>query len=456
MEVFVWNMAISYQLLFVIVSCTIFVYIGEQSFKHYALYNIFLAIYVLSRNEVYYHVLLDYAGKFIGPENTHIFLFTFFFYVQVVFYTFYARFALYFLDLNLHAAKYFNRVNKSLKILAVIMFLGGIVGYYLNDSGVLASLFTFIYLPSLLYTFLATLLYAMRYSAGHRKFFLVGITFFVIFGLVAFIGSSVEALNMHNPINYFYIGVILETIFFSLGLAHKLKLLNEEKVRVKREVVKSKHRQQISKFHGLLEGEERERKRLAEELHDGIAGDLAAIKYNISTLKTDLKGSGKDVLIDDLTKIIDKSCLQIREISHNLSPSIVTNFGLTRALEEFCIQNQNMHDISIALRISGKPFKLSKLAETHLYRIIQELVANIVKHSGAKNAIIKIWHHAPYLTVVVSDDGTGFPEVENISGIGLSNINSRIRFLNATIKTESDETGSRFDIEIDLRKVPQA
>lgn len=261
---------------------------------------------------------------------------------------------------------------------------------------------------------------------------------------------------MKDPINFFYIGIIIETLFFSLGLAHKLKLLNDEKVRVKREIVKSRHRQQLSKFHGLLEGEERERKRMAEELHDGIAGDLAAIKYNLSTLKRSSLGSRNDELVSELMQIINKSCIQIREISHNLSPSVVTNYGLNSALEQFCLQNQNMHGIDIALRFSGKSFTLGKLAETHLYRIIQELVANIVKHSGAEHAIITIWHHAPFLTVVVRDDGTGFTQNGNTAGIGLSNINSRIRFLNADINSESNATGSKFEIEIDLRKVPQA
>lgn len=428
MEVFVWNMAISYQLLFVILSSTIFIYLKEEYFKHYAIYNIFLAMYVISRNDDYYNFLVNYTAGFLGAENARVFLNIIFFYVQIVFYTFYSQFAMYFLDLEVHAKKYFKRVMLVLKILAVLMFATGIISYYTKDTGLPITVFTVIYLPSLLYMFGSTLLHATRYSGEHRKFFLIGVSFFVIFGLVAFIGSRIEVLEMKDPINFFYIGIIIETLFFSLGLAHKLKLLNDEKVRVKREIVKSRHRQQLSKFHGLLEGEERERKRMAEELHDGIAGDLAAIKYNLSTLKRSSLGSRNDELVSELMQIIDKSCIQIREISHNLSPSVVTNYGLNSALEQFCLQNQNMHGIDIALRFSGKSFTLGKLAETHLYRIIQELVANIVKHSGAEHAIITICHHAPFLTVVVRDDGTGFTQNGNTAGIGLSNINSRIRF----------------------------
>ncbi|ACU07413.1 Sensory box histidine kinase [Flavobacteriaceae bacterium 3519-10] len=454
MELFVWNMAISYQLLFVILSGTVFYYLREPCFKHYALYNFFLAVYVITRNDAYYALLESSAARFLGAGNAHIFIYIVFFYVQILFYTFYSHFALYFLDLDAHVKKYFNRVILALKILGVSMIATGIISYITKDIGLPMTVFTYVYLPSLLIIFLATLLYAVRFSGQHRKFFLIGICCFVTLGLVAFIGSRVDALDVENPINFFYIGIILETLFFNLALAHKLKLLNDEKNRVRREMTRSKHRLQLSKLHGLLEGEERERKRLAEELHDGIAGDLAAIKFNLHALKTNHRSSGDEELIGELTQIIDRSCVQIREISHNLSPSTVTNFGLMTALENFCLQNQTIHGISIGVNFSGEPATLSKSVETHLYRIIQELITNTVKHAGAKHAAIHIWHHAPYFTVTVTDDGKGFSQNGNTPGIGLSNINSRIRFLNAGIKKETTAIGSKFVIEIDLRKLP--
>src|SRR5690606_4635833 len=216
----------------------------------------------------YYALLENYVARFLGAGNAHIFIYIDFFYVQILFYTFYSHFALYFLDLDVHVKKYFNRVILALKILGVSMIATGIISYISKDIGLPMTVFTYVYLPSLLIIFLETLLYAVRFSGQHRKFFLIGICCFVVFGLVAFIGSRVDALHVVNPINFFYIGIILETLFFNIALAHKLKLLNDEKNRVRREMTRSKHRLQLSKLHGLLEGEERERKRLAEELHD--------------------------------------------------------------------------------------------------------------------------------------------------------------------------------------------
>ena len=112
--------------------------------------------------------------------------------------------------------------------------------------------------------------------------------------------------------------------------------MNDEKNRIHFMVIRHKHQKQISKLQGLLEGEENERKRIAEELHDGIAGDLSAIKLNLSYLKESINDENNDNVLEDLSKIIEKSCLQIREISHNLSPSPITNYGIVSATRKFC------------------------------------------------------------------------------------------------------------------------
>lgn len=111
----------------------------------------------------------------------------------------------------------------------------------------------------------------------------------------------------------------MKHFFFSLGLAYKVKLINDDKNRILMQVTKHRHRQQISKLNGVLEGEEKERKRIAEELHDGVA-----IKYNLLALNSEDLKPKNSAIIKEITEIIDNSCLQIRELSHNLSPSSIT------------------------------------------------------------------------------------------------------------------------------------
>lgn len=453
MEYFVWNMAISFQLLFIIISGVIFIYLRANSFKYYALYNLFLGIYIISRDDTYYAILEAFITPFFSAENRSIFLYIFFLFVQVVFYSFYSIFTLYFLDLDKHTKKFFTRLVLLFRILVVFFFLLGIVCYFFDKKSLYFHFYTFVFIPIILSTFYPTVSRAVKYSGKHRGFFLIGLSSFVCCALIAFIGSQIPSLNIKNPISIFYVGIIIETIFFSLGLAYKIKLINDEKNRVQTLVTRHKHHQQIGKLRGLLEGEEKERKRIAEELHDGIAGDLSAIKFNLAHLSQKNKDESNAVILNELWQIIDKSCEQIREISHNLSPTAITNNGLSVAVENYCVKIEKTYQIKVNYVFTGEKLNLGNTSETHIYRIIQELLNNIVKHSGANWAQVTIENQESYLAISVKDNGKGFSSTALSNGIGLSNIDSRIRFLEADIQRESNENGTVFNILIPRNKL---
>lgn len=455
MEVFVWNMSISFQLLFIIVSGVIFLYLREKSFKYYGLYNIFLIIYVLSRSEDVYNGFQGLLTRIFGQYDALVLIRILNFFIQVVFYSFYSIFAFYFLDLDKYAKKYFKRAYLVIKYLAYLFLGFAVLTFAMKNSDLFVTLYLYIFVPVMLLIFVLTFIKAYQRSGEHKFFFLIGVIVFVCCALIALAGSFIPTLNIDHPIKFFFIGNILETIFFSLGLAHKVKLINDERNRVNYTVTKHRHQQQISKLHGLLEGEEKERKRMAEELHDGIAGDLSAIKYNLAYLKLNNHNPDNEGVLQEVTQIIDKSCVQIREISHNLSPSSITNFGLITALQNFCMKIQGVYGIPVDFRFSGERIELSKVIEIHIFRIVQELVNNIIKHSEAKTARVEIIHHHPYITLMVEDDGKGFVMSDNDKGIGLSNIESRIRFMNAKFGKLSSETGSSFKIEINLDNIPE-
>ena len=455
MEVFVWNMAISFQLLFIIVSGVIFLYLRDKSFKYYGLYNIFLIIYVLSRSDTVYYGFEDLLKPLFGSVDAQIFTHILNFLIPIVFYSFYSIFAFYFLDLDKNAKKYFKRTTWIIKFMAYLFFGFAALCFAMKNADLFVTLYLYIYVPVILIIFVLTLVQAIQRSGEHKFFFLIGVVVFVFCALVALAGSFIPSLGMENPIIFFFIGNIIETIFFSLGLAHKVKLINEERNRVNITVTRHRHQQQISKLQGLLEGEEKERKRMAEELHDGIAGDLSAIKYNLAYLTLNNKYPENEEVLRDVTQIIDKSCIQIREISHNLSPSTITNFGLITALQNFCMKIENIYGIPISFTSTGERIELDKVIETHIYRIVQELVNNIIKHSEAKNAEVTITHRHPHITVAVKDDGKGFEMRRNNKGIGFGNIDSRIRFMNAKFSKLETENGSGFLIEINIDHLPE-
>ena len=407
-------------------------------------------MYLLSRHDSVYYGLENFLAGFIGKANSEVFTQILNFFIQIIFYNLYSMFALYFLDLDKRVKKYFNKVVLTLRILGGLFFLFAVLCYILKNSDLFIVLYTFIYLPVMLTLLVLSLIQAVKRSGKHKDFFLFGVCAYISCALIAFAGTFIPTLNMKNPISFFYVGIIIETIFFSLGLAYKIKIINDEKNRVRNLVTIHKHEQEISKLEGLMEGEENERKRIAEELHDGIAGDLLAIKFNLSNINVSTQSAVNVGVLKEVSQIIDNSCIQIREISHNLSPSSITNFGLLQTVENLCKKMASVYKIKMNFNFSGEEININKNVETHIYRIIQELVNNVVKHSKASVADVLIKYEMPLITISVQDNGTGFSEGPTLNGIGLSNIDSRIRFLNAQIKKESHKQGTLFTISINL------
>ncbi len=220
-----------------------------------------------------------------------------------------------------------------------------------------------------------------------------------------------------------------------------------------KEIESLKQSQEIAKLEALIEGEEKERKRIAQELHDGLNGDLSAIKYRLSSLEE----SGLSAIdTENLTKVIhmiDESCAQVRSISHNLMPSSILDFGLIESIKEYCVKINNSDNFKIDFQAFGNYMALSKKTETVIYRIIQELVTNILKHSKATEAMVQFNYREDELFITVEDNGIGFDKKINAKGIGHKNIQTRIDFLNAQMDVDSSSAGTSYTISIDLNKV---
>lgn len=216
---------------------------------------------------------------------------------------------------------------------------------------------------------------------------------------------------------------------------------------------KEKHRQEIIRLESLLDGQEKERKRIAEELHDGLNGDLSAIKYRLSGLEdTGLQSEDRENL-EKTIEMIDNACTQVRRISHNLMPSSILDFGLVETANQYCSKINSSHPLSLDFQYFGNPLVLPKKAETVIYRIIQELLNNIIKHSKATTALVQLNFHENDLFVTVEDNGVGFDLKTAKNGLGLKNIQSRIQFLKADLNIDSNEKGTSFQIHIDLNSL---
>ena len=192
-------------------------------------------------------------------------------------------------------------------------------------------------------------------------------------------------------------------------------------------------------LNAVIETEEREKERFAKDLHDGLGPLLSAAKIYSKSFQLSENIEEKTQIIKKLEETIDDAILGIQEISNNLSPHVLRNFGLTTAIESFYKKITDTSSLKFAFG-SNFDIRVSEKIETTLYRIIVELINNTLKHANAKTILLKLIHKENNLFLHYADDGTGFNINKILSkntGMGLSNIISRIKSLNGDINMNS-------------------
>jgi two-component system, NarL family, sensor kinase len=247
---------------------------------------------------------------------------------------------------------------------------------------------------------------------------------------------------------YFIISLIL--IVLSFGIWYFFKQRQNIK---NKEIITLQQQHEITTLEALMDGEEKERRRIAQELHDGLNSDLSAIKYRLSSLEESGLSAIDTENLTNVINMIDESCAQVRSISHNLMPASIIEYGLIETVKEYCIKINNSKSFQIDFQFFGNYRALSKKTETVIYRIIQELITNILKHSKATEALIQFNYREDELFITVEDNGIGFDKNAISQGIGHKNIKTRIDFLNAQLDFDSSPEGTSYTISIDLNQV---
>lgn len=193
----------------------------------------------------------------------------------------------------------------------------------------------------------------------------------------------------------------------------------------------------------IIQTEERERKRFAKDLHDGLGPLLSTVKMSVSSLAQMKHDDVSREIVENTELVINEAIKSLKEISDNLSPHILNNFGLLRALNNFCNKINVARTIKINLESNLRDERFDSNVEVVLYRVICELINNTIKHAKAKKIDLSLTKEGPYLNIVYKDDGKGFDvkkimEQSSASGMGYSNIYSRINSLKGEINVESE------------------
>jgi signal transduction histidine kinase len=194
---------------------------------------------------------------------------------------------------------------------------------------------------------------------------------------------------------------------------------------------------------------ENERKRIAGDLHDSLGPLLSAVKLNISSV--DIEAPGDREILEKTAGYIDDIIGSMRRISHDLLPSTLERKGLVEAVREFIQQVKNKQPVDIQLYIV-KEIRVPKDKEIHIFRMVQEIVHNTIKHAQAKNLQIGFSEENGHLLCLTKDDGKGFDKVKILGasqGLGLRSLESRCEILNGILTLESTPgSGTNYFIKI--------
>ncbi len=245
--------------------------------------------------------------------------------------------------------------------------------------------------------------------------------------------------------------ILLVVLLFAVFVYRsKQKLAAQKELSYRQHLHEIEQQQQLQFSQAVLQGEEQERRRLARDLHDGLGGMLAGAKINLSAQIEDTYSQDQRAELEKITLQLDHSVTELRRIAHNMMPVNLLKFGLKTALKDLC--ESLMNDATrIDFQDLGIEDTLREEVQIHIYRIVQELLSNAIRHAQATNIILQCSQNDHIFFITQEDNGKGFDTqaAGKEKGIGLSNIRNRVGFLKGKIDIDSAANeGTTINIEL--------
>lgn len=239
-------------------------------------------------------------------------------------------------------------------------------------------------------------------------------------------------------------------IFFGLRsrLRANKKIAAQQSELQQQQLIQLEQKSKLAALNAMIEGQEKERSRIANDLHDGLGGLLASVKSHFNALQP----PGEQALFAKTNTLIDDACGEVRRIAHNMMPRALSLSGLPAALEDLK-QGLEKQGVRCDLEIIGLENSLDPNLSVSIYRIIQELSNNVVKHAQANYLLLQLIQRDGALTIIAEDNGKGFniDHAKSQKGLGLSSIESRVKFLQGAIEWDSvPEQGTMVSITVPL------
>lgn len=261
--------------------------------------------------------------------------------------------------------------------------------------------------------------------------------------------EEIDNRKKENQVNLLILslGILLSTIIIGT-------LVYQNRLKAKSILLTAaKQEQQLIAMRSMLEGQEKERARIARDLHDGLGNMLSTLKASVGSMPININNQKAGQIYNKASEMIDEACTEVRKIAHEMMPQALEKLGLRKALQDLIQKTDANHDFEVQLQIYGQEQILEDGTNVMLYRIVQELLNNIIKYAKAKEVLVQITYSEDWLNLTVEDDGKGF-DPNNImpdKGMGLKSIAFRTHYIGGEYEIDSrPEMGTLVSINVPL------
>ncbi|MDX2049249.1 MAG: sensor histidine kinase [Chitinophagaceae bacterium] len=265
-------------------------------------------------------------------------------------------------------------------------------------------------------------------------------------------------IRQKSTLNYFLISFVAVLMLFGFlvyrNLRHRQQLVKQQGELHQQRIRELEKDRQLVAVDSLLKGQEEERSRLAKDLHDGLGGLLSGVKFSLSNMKSNFIVTPDNMTVFERSlDMLDTSIRELRRVAHNMMPEMLVKFGLDEALKDYCNSINATGLIAINYQSFGMEKRLDNSNEIIIYRIIQELLNNTLKHAAATEALVQLVKEEKRLNIVVEDNGRGFNTeiIETGKGAGWTSIRSRVDYLRGQLDVHSEAgKGTLVNIEFNI------
>lgn len=265
-----------------------------------------------------------------------------------------------------------------------------------------------------------------------------------------------KELELNKKNQYLWVMVFASLFLLILIISiyfYTKKLAKEKEINHSQKLKEIAQQEELKITKAILEGEEKERERVGKDLHDGLGGMLAGVKINFSAWASQNLEPENKQNFNEILHQLDHSVTELRNISRNLMPESLLKLGLETALKDLC-EFYSRIDLHIGFQPIDINSKLPLAVQINIFRIVQEILANAVKHSEAENILLQCSQSNDVFLVTIEDDGKGFSQDSSpTKSMGLHNLKTRVDYLKGKMEINSDHEGTAINIELNTNAI---